>query len=466
MSQVTCELSALSALELSRLFRRKELSPVELIDSQLDRLDRLNPNYNAFYEIDHEGARESAKRSEKRWLNGEPNSILDGTPTSVKDALLSYGQKSYRGSAANNAEELTWKEDCPLVARQNEAGMISLGKTTMPDFGILSSGYSSKHGITRNPWNLDATTGGSSSGTAAAITAGINTVAAGTDIVGSIRLPASYTGLFGLKPSQGRVPYYPSNSDTIVAGPMSRTVMDSAAYLNILSRPDHRDARSLDWQNVDYSKGLQTARHSLRIGLLLDIGFGTSPDPQTLSAISQAAIQLENLGHRIIPIDSPFSPGDEDCAELYYQQRCYNEFKQYPKSLREKSPYIDRFTRDCESISAVDLFEATMQMRRLGVQTLEMCSAVDYLILPSTPRTAYAAELPAEDTNKLFDPWCNNFLFNISEQPAASINCGYDREGLPIGLQIVGPRFDDFGVLQLAKQYENVRPSQRSFPII
>lgn len=466
MSQNADELSTLSALELGRLYGNKELSPVEVIDCQLSRLETLNPKYNAFYEIDYKGAREAAKNSEQRWLNGEPNSALDGVPTSVKDALLSRNQKSYRGSAANNADELQWKEDCPLVARQNEAGMISLGKTTMPDFGILSSGYSSKHGITRNPWNLNVTPGGSSSGTAAAICSGLNAVAAGTDIVGSIRLPASYTGLFGLKPSQGRVPYYPSNSDTIVAGPMSRTVMDSAAYLNILSRPDHRDARALAWQDRDYSKGLQAARPSLRIGLLLDIGFGTTPDPQTLDAVNQAAQQLENLGHRIIPIDSPFKPGDEDCAELYYQQRCYNEFKQYPAQLRKQSPYICRFTQDCEKISAVDLFDATMQMRRIGVQTLEMCSAVDYLILPSTPRTAYAAELPADDADKLFDPWCNNFLFNISEQPAASINCGYSKDGLPIGLQIVGPRFDDFGVLQLAKQYENVRPLQRPFPTI
>ncbi|GAA6150872.1 amidase [Pseudoteredinibacter isoporae] len=459
------DVSTLSALELSRLYKSKALSPVEVIDCQLNRLASLNPKYNAFYFIDHDGAREAAKKSEQRWLNGEPNSAFDGIPTSVKDALLSRGQTSYRGSIANNSDELDWKEDCPLVARQNEAGMISLGKTTMPDFGILASGYSSQHGITRNPWNGSATTGGSSSGTAAAICAGLNPVAAGTDIVGSIRLPASYTGLFGLKPSQGRVPYYPSNADTLVAGPMSRSVSDSAAYLNILSRPDHRDARSLAWQNVDYSKHLQTARPSLRLGLLLDIGFGSSPDPETIRAVSAAAQQLEDLGHRIIPIQSPFTSGDEDCAELYYQQRCYHEFKQYPEALRKQSPYIDQFTQHCEDISAVDLFDATMAMRKLGVQTLEMCSAVDYLLLPSTPRPAFAAELPADDCNKLFDPWCNNFLFNISEQPAASINCGYNEMGLPIGLQIVGPRFDDVGVLQLAKQYENIRPQQRPFPI-
>ncbi|MBB6520738.1 amidase [Pseudoteredinibacter isoporae] len=459
------DVSTLSALELSRLYQSKTLSPVEVVDTQLSRLESLNPIYNAFYCIDHEGAREEAKKSEQRWLNGEPSSLFDGIPTSVKDALLSRGQKSYRGSAANNSDEHEWNEDCPLVARQKEAGMISLGKTTMPDFGILASGYSSQHGITRNPWNSNVTTGGSSSGTAAAICAGLNPVAAGTDIVGSIRLPASYTGLFGLKPSQGRVPYYPSNADTLVAGPMSRSVSDSAAYLNILSRPDYRDARALNWQDTDYSEHLNKARPSLRLGLLLNIGFGTSPDPETLAAITCAAQQLEDLGHRIIPIESPFSSGDEDCAELYYQQRCHHEFKQYPKHLRKQSPYIDEFTRRCEEVSAVDLFDATMAMRQLGVKTLEMCSAVDYLLLPSTPRPAFAAELPADAPNKLFDPWCNNFLFNISEQPAASINCGYTEGGLPIGLQIVGPRFDDAGVLQLARQYENIRPAQRAFPI-
>lgn len=459
------DISNLSALELSRLYQNKALSPREVIDTQLQRLEALNSKYNAFYEIDYEGARREAQKSEQRWFNGEPNSVLDGTPTSVKDALLSRDQKSYRGSTANNADDIDWNEDCPLVARQKEAGMISLGKTTMPDFGILASGYSSYHGITRNPWDSSVTTGGSSSGTAAAITAGFNTVAAGTDIVGSIRLPASYTGLFGLKPSQGRVPYYPSNADTLVAGPMSRSVMDSAAYLNILSRPDRRDARSLAWQDFDFTHGLQSARPSLRLGLLLDIGFGTSPNPETLAAVSQAAEQLEDLGHRIIPIESPFKSGDEDCAELYYQQRCHNEFKQYNEEKRRQSPYIWKFTEHCEEVSAPDLFEATMQMRKLGVQTLEMCSQVDYLLLPSTPRPAFPAELPADDADKLFDPWCNNFLFNISEQPAASINCGYSSKGLPIGLQIVGPRFDDFGVLQLAKQYENIRPEQRAFPI-
>lgn len=465
-------ISELSALELSQAYAAKTLSPNEVIQHQLECLERANHSYNLSYLSNPEQALSEAQASTERWFKGIQNSPLDGVPTTVKDGLLSKGEPTYRGSAANTSDDENWNVNCPIVARQREAGMISLAKTTMPDFGILASGYSSKHGITRNPWNPDYTPGGSSSGTAASIACGVNPMAVGTDIVGSIRLPASFTGLFGHKPSQGRVPYFPPSAPTLVAGPMSRTVADSALYMNLLSLPDGRDITALEYNNQNYLTALeqllepQTTGRRPRLGLLTDIGFGPKPEAAVVAAVTEAAQTFRDSGFDVELIDTPFSSDSYQPAELFYKQRCFTEFKNFDVSLQQQSPYIYDWCKDANEVSAPELYDAMNAIRDLRAKTMSMFIHIDYLLLPSTATTAFAAELPANDVNRLFDPWCNNFLFNITEQPGSSINCGYDEKDLPIGLQIIGQRFDDLGVLQLSRFYEKVRPLQRNFPII
>lgn len=458
------EIGYMSATELTAKYQRLELSPVEVTKYLLDRVEDLNPILNMMYLITPDSALDEAKASEKRWRSGTPKGLLDGVPTTTKDGLLTKGLPTYRGSAANHSDDETWTIDAPVVARLKEQGAVFLGKTTMPDFGILASGTSSKHGVTRNPWNLQHNTGGSSSGTAATLAAGISPIAVGTDIVGSVRLPASFCGLFGHKPSQGRVPYYPPSAPTLVAGPMSRTVTDSALLMNVISQPDRRDFTALAEQQCNYTALLETPIRKTRIGLLTDIGFGPTVDPEVKRHIEAAAKVFEDLGYYMEELTTPFKSGDDACAERFYRTRCYTELMNFPVELREKAPAVHDWASSASEFSATELYRAMDGMRSLRERTMRIFDKVDYLLLPSVAVPAYGAEQLAPNPEQLFAPWSNTFLFNITEQPAASINCGYTTLGLPIGLQIVGPRFDDMGVLRLSRTYEKVRPQQRPYP--
>jgi aspartyl-tRNA(Asn)/glutamyl-tRNA(Gln) amidotransferase subunit A len=458
------EIRQLSATALSEKFRHKELSPLEVTRTLVDELERLNKTLNMVYLPTPERALLEAKASEQRWFDGCPNSPLDGIATTIKDALLSQAEPSYRGSTANDADERAWTQDAPVNSRLREAGMVSLGKTTMPDFGILASGYSSLHGITRNPWNTDKNPGGSSSGAAASVASGLSPLVVGTDIVGSIRLPASFCGLFGHKPSQGRVPYYPPNASTLVAGPMSRHVTDSALFMNLLCQPDPRDFTALAYDNSDYLEHLERAPRKLTLGLLTDIGFGPAVNSEVKNAVEVAAKAFADLGYDIESIDPPFKSNDDACAEQFYKQRCFSEFGQYAERLQKQSPYIYEWTREVADTPAPDLYQAMNSMQSMREKIMQLFNKIDYLLLPSVAIPAFDAELPAPDIDQLFAPWSNTYLFNTTEQPAASINCGYTKDGLPIGLQIVGPRFDDMGVLQLSRLYEKIRPAQRPYP--
>ena len=459
------QLAKLTATETSRLYKSKELSPVEMTQAMLERSDTLNPELNAIYKFMPEQALEAAKASEQRWLKGQPLSPLDGITTTAKDALSLSGTPNYRGSAANLGDA---KEDFDTAcnARLKEAGAIFIGKTTMPDFGILASGYSSYHGVTRNPWDLSKNTGGSSSGTAAVLAAGINSIAVGTDIVGSIRLPASFCGLFGLKPTQGRVPYVYPNAPTLVAGPMSRTVEDSALLMNCISRPDKRDFTALPFDHCDYTHGLENPLSNLKLGYLGNIGFGPDTNPEVDRACRIAANDIANIGYSLQEIPTPFQPDDELPAERFYQTRCFNELSKYPLDKQKQTPIIYEWSSRSAQYSATDLYTDMNQMLALREKTQALFEHIDYLIMPAVPYPAFEAELAAANEERLFDPWANNFLFNMTEQPAISINCGYTESGLPIGLQIIGPRFSDAQLLRLARSYEKIRPQQKPFPFL
>ena len=268
----------MTAAELSAGYAAKRFSPAEITDALLRRTRDLNPALNALYTVDGERAMAAARASEARWVKGASLGPLDGVPTTIKDALPSVGDPGYRGSAAYAGDPVA-TADAPAVARMREAGMVFLGKTTMPDFGILASGTSSKHGVTRNPWRTDRTPGGSSAGAAASVAAGLAPVAVGTDIVGSIRLPASFTGLFGFKPSQGRVPYYVPNSPSLVAGPLARTVQDAALLMNVIAQPDGRDYTSLEYNRTDYAALLTRPVQGATIAVMTGLDFGIVPEP-------------------------------------------------------------------------------------------------------------------------------------------------------------------------------------------
>lgn len=461
---MTQEIAKKSATELIQLFQKMELSPVEVAKAMLTRIQELNPEINAVYHVEEESALKSALASEKRWLQGNPIGLLDGIPTTVKDALPTMGMPMYRGSAANSAEIAN--SDHSTVARIKEHGAVILGKNTMCDYGILGAGVSSKHGVTRNPWNLKYNTGASSSGAAATVAAGIGPISIGTDIVGSIRLPASFCGLYGLKPSQGRVPYYFPNSPSLVAGPMTRTVEDAARMLTVLAQPDKRDYTALAFDNIQYHKELQPLNLLNKKALFIpSLGMGPLLDLEVDLHIRDAVKDLMAEGLQVDFMDTPpFQRNEFEAAEDFYRIRTLTEFQKQQKENLEKSPIIYNWTRAGVSQSATDLYDAFNAIQKLRERAMKLIDGYDFVLLPSSPIPAFEAEKAAPDEKKLFDPWCYTFLFNLTEQPAASINCGFTRKGLPIGLQIVGNRFDDLGVLRLSKMYEKIRNKQPILP--
>jgi aspartyl-tRNA(Asn)/glutamyl-tRNA(Gln) amidotransferase subunit A len=458
------ELQSLDATAMLASFRSGELSPVDVSTAAFAAIEAINPRINAVIYTNESDALAEAKASEQRWRRGEPLGRLDGVPTLIKDGLQLRGVPMYRGSKALKDHAATPSANSPCVDRLREAGAVLLGKTTMCDFGMLSSGYSSMFGPTRNPWDLSRTSGGSSSGTAAAIAAGLVPLAVGTDIVGSVRVPASFCGLAGLKPSYGRVPHYPQSSPAAVSGPMARNVTDMALLMSVITGPDERDFAALAYEKVDYERTLETSFKGTRIGFLPAIGFGVAPDRETVESVRRALPVLAGLGCEIEEIKSPFKPGDENVAEDFYRLRPLNELEALPQASRDAAEVINRWVDPARRFSGLDHFRQFLGVQQLRARTLAMISGFDFLALPSAPTPAFAAELPGIEGHSVFAPWCNTFLFNLTEQPGISVPCGHTSGGLPIGLQLVGRRFDDLGVIQLGYAFERAQGLQMAWP--
>jgi aspartyl-tRNA(Asn)/glutamyl-tRNA(Gln) amidotransferase subunit A len=440
-------------------YRSGQLSPVEVVQASLDRIEEVNPLINAIYHLEQDAAVEAATRSERRWRIGQPVGPLDGVPTTVKDLLPVKGMPGQYLGAAGQAG-IVADDDHPAVARMREAGAVILGKNTMCDYGIIAGGVSSRHGPTRNPWNLQATSGASSSGAAASVSAGVEPVSIGTDIVGSIRLPASYCGLAGLKPSRGRVPYYFPNSPAVVAGPLARNMTDLALHMNVLARPDGRDFTALPYDGCDYTVGLDTFDpRGMRVLLVPDLGMGETPASDTVAAVKAAAVGLERYGAIVEIREKPvFEHRQYRTAEMFYKVRYLEIMRSLPDEQASRSRDVWRWTREALQLSAADYYRLSNQLDLLREAAVTFTSGHDFVLLPTTPRPAFGAEVASPNPDEMFEPWANTFLFNLSEQPAASIPVGLSADGLPIGLQIVGRRFDDLGVVRVAAFVERITP--------
>ena len=461
---MTTMLHSLTAVQLSDSFRSKELSPVEVTSAVLARIQTWEPQLNAMYIVDAEGALAQAAASETRWREGKPLSPLDGVPITIKDLIATKGDPSPVGTAA--ADFTPAAIDQPPAARVREAGCVILGKTTMPDFGMLASGVSSLHGTTRNPWNTQRNTSGSSSGAGAAIAAGYGPLALGTDIGGSVRLPAAHNGIFALKPSLGRIPIYPPYLGR-VTGPMTRTVGDAALLMNVLTRPDPRDFMALPYEPRDWTGALVGEVRGKKLGLLMEIGVGIKPQAGVRRAIESAAKTFQDAGAIVEPV-APFVTDEMlDGLDLFFQSRLLADVERLPSERQAKVlPFVLEWCRRAEGRSAVDAMRALAQIMLMREKAVAAIQGHDFLISPTSPITAYAADEPAPggDPARPFDHIVFTAPFNMSEQPAASICAGYDDDGLPIGLQIIGHRFDDAGVMMLAHAYEALRSPVRPWP--
>ena len=456
------ELHTLSATELLHRYQRGELSPLEAVRATLAHIERCEPHLHACYALDADAALVMAAASTARWQRGEALP-LDGVPVMIKENIATKGVPMPLGTAATDL--IPAAADAPPAARLREAGAVILGKTTMPDYGMLSSGLSSFHALARNPWDLRKNPGGSSAGAAAGLAAGYGPLHLGTDIGGSIRLPAGWCGVFGLKPSQGRVPIgapYPAR----VAGPMTRTVADAALSMTLLSQPDWRDHMSLPPQHIDWLQ-LERDLRGLKIGLLMDAGWGLPVEPEVRAAIEAAARAFEAAGAHVEPLRPFMTRAMVDGVDRFWRTRAWMDISALPEARQAQVlPFIFAWAHGGAGLRGEDVFSGYSQQLLIRAAAVAACQPFDFVLSPVAPMPAFAAELPCptNDPALPFEHIAFTLAYNMSEQPAASINCGYTSSGLPIGLQIAGRRFDDLGVLQMARAWENMRPAQRTVP--
>ena len=454
-----------SAEALAAAYANGKLSPVEATRECLARIDAWEPKLNAIYRLDRDGALEQARAAEARWRAGAPLSPLDGVPITIKENIYTRGDPAPTGTRAN--EDLPpQRDDAPSAARVRAAGCVILGKTTMPDYGMLSSGVSSFHGVTRNPWMLNRNPSGSSSGAGAAAAAGYAPLHLGTDIGGSVRLPATHCGIFALKPSLGRVPVYPPYMGRVV-GPMTRNVADAALLMNVISRPDSRDFMSLPASQHDFAVHGSNPK-KLKIGFLPDMGVGLAVQPEVRAAAEAAAAALAGAGCAVESTRSFLTEEMLDGLCRFFEARLHNDLAQLPAARRGKVlPFVAEWcTWRAGGFSGRDVMQAytlVMAMREAAVAATE---PYDFLLSPTSPIIAYEAELPApgNDAHDALPHIAFTVPWNMSEQPAASVNWSWSGDGLPIGIQLIGKRFDDDGVLRLARLIEQVRPKQRPWP--
>ena len=458
------DLHELSAAELSKAYRRREASPVEVLRAVLAHIERWEPRLCALYAPAPEAAMQAARDSEARWARGEPLSALDGVPGTIKENIASKGTPVPLGTAAT--ELAPAPDDAPPAARWREAGAVLLAKTTMPDYGMLSSGLSSFHALARNPWNLAKNPGGSSAGAGSAAAAGYGPLHIGTDIGGSIRLPAGWCGVFGLKPSLGRIPIKPPYAGR-VAGPMTRTVTDAAMMMVELSKPDWRDTMSLPYQRIDWL-ALDREVKGLRLGLQLDAGWGLAVQPAVRAAVEAAAKRFAEAGAIVEPVKAFSTREMIDGMDAFWRCRSWLDISALPRERQQKVlPYIRQWAEGGAALSAAQLFHGYSQMGALREAAVAACQPYDFVLSPVSPVVTFPAEWagPTNDPARPLEHIAFTLPYNMSEQPSASVPCGFTDDGLPIGLQITGHRHDDLGVLQMARAWEQLRPALKPWPM-
>ncbi len=460
--QIT-SLHDLSAVDLIAGYRARQFSPTEVLDDVLAHVAAWEPHIKALYAFDPDGARQAAKASTERWHNDEPAGALDGVPVTIKDNIATKGVPVPLGAAS--VRLVPSPVDAPPAARLREAGAIIFSKTTMPDYGMLSSGLSSFHALTRNPWDLSKNPGGSSAGAAAAGAAGYGPLHVGTDIGGSIRLPAAWCGLVGLKPSFGRVPIDPTYVGR-VAGPMTRTVDDAALMMCVLSKPDRRDGMSLPPDNLHW-KTLDKSPRKLRLGLMLRLDSGQPLEKEVCEVAIKAAKAFEAAGAVVTEVDGFLTPEMLDGLDNFWRARMWDDLLKLSDAERAKVlPYIHQWAEAATRLSGLEVFRGFNVTMAIRAAAAKLFADIDYLISPVSPGVKFPAEFasPVNDPAKPFEHICYTVPWNMSENPAVSVNGGYDKKGFPIGVQIVGRRFDDIGVLGMAKAFEGLRGVQKPWP--
>jgi len=456
------DIKSLTAAELLRLYRRRELSPVEVTRDQLDRIEKFEPAINAFIIVDRDGAMAAAKASEARWQKGEPAGLVDGIGATVKDNVWMKGFPARKGSVTSDPAPM--KEDAPSVARLRESGAVILGKTNLPEYGWIGATHSPLTGITRNPWKLDRTPGGSSGGAAAAALLNLGHLHIGTDGAGSIRIPAAFTGVFGIKPSYGRVPAYPASPFSILAhqGPLTRTVSDAALMLSVIGAPDGRDMTAWNTPAPDFRVGLDDGVRGLRAAWSPRLGYVEKIDPQVEAATARAAQAFADMGAIVEEADPGFAE-PYDMISTIWGAVSASVVGAVPEADRAKmDPGFLAIAEDGKRYSLSDYLAAYTARADLANAMRRFHEKYDLLLTPQMPIPAFEVGHVTPPDGSYGDRWIAwspyTYPFNLTQQPAASVPCGLTTDGLPIALQIVGPAHCDHLVLRAARAYESAHP--------
>ncbi|WP_262032300.1 amidase [Microvirga sp. Mcv34] len=458
------DLADWSASELLEAYSHKTVSPVDVTKAVIARIDAYEPRLQALYAFDPDAALRDARASEERWKSGEARA-LDGVPATIKENIATKGTPVPLGTAARPLVPAA--EDAPAAARLREDGVVILAKTTMPDYGMLSSGLSSFHPLARNPWDLSKNPGGSSAGAGAAAAAGYGPFHIGTDIGGSIRLPASWCGVFGLKPSFGRIPIDPTYYGR-VAGPMTRTVRDAALMMTSLTRPDMRDPMSLPYQDLPWLD-LDIDVKGLAIGVMMQAGIGLPLDPEVRAVVENAAKVLQAAGAVVEEVPPFITREMLDGLDDFWRQRAWMDMAPLSDDERGKIlPYILQWAEGGKALTGAQVYSGMNQMMVMRHAAVAATHRFDFVISPVAPCVAYPAELasPIHNPEEPFEHIGYTVAFNMSDQPASSVNAGFTEAGLPIGLQIIGRRFDDVGVLRLSQAWETMCQDRRPWPTL
>ena len=458
----------MTASQLVAAYRSKELSPVDVAEYLLGRIEALDANINAICFLDPATTLAQAQASEERWMQGEPQGLLDGVPVAIKDLVVSKGWPTMRGSNTVDRTQ-NMDHDAPCVARLREHGAVFIGKTTTPEFGWKGTNDSPLTGVTRNPWDPSKTPGGSSGGAGAALAAGYCPLAIGTDAGGSIRIPASFCGVFGLKPTFGRVAAWPSSPFTNLAhvGPMSRTVADSALFLNVISEPDAHDWYQQPFPQVDYTWNLGKGIKGAKIAFSPRLGWVSHVDPEVERLVADTVKRLSELGAIVDTIDPPMGDPSAFFKVLYFSSAGYLLDQMPEEKLAMLDPDLRAVVEESRNMSRRDFQQATQDRAAYGASMKAFMSAYDFLVTPmiAVPPFDTPHVTPMTQNGKLWMEWTPfSYPFNLTQQPAASVPCGHTQAGLPVGIQIVGRHGDDARVLLASHALEQLLDVNTAHP--
>lgn len=460
----TQDICWMSAAKLAKKIRKKKLSPVEVVEAILARIEQINPKINAYVTLTTESAISQAKQAEDAVITGEKLGPLHGVPVSIKDLIFTKGVRTTMGSTL--CENFVPEEDAVLVTRLKQAGAIVLGKTNTPEFGLKPVTFNDVFGITRNPWNLEKAPGGSSGGAAAAVASGLGPIAVGNDGTGSIRNPSSCCGLFGIKPQFGRIPRYPvfHGAELVThEGPITRTVEDAAVMLDVMSGPHWGDVFSIPKPEKSFTKYIDKGVKGLRIAWSPDLGFAKAT-PEVIAICEQAAKAFAQMGATVEEAHPHFENPEGLPGMIWGSDylEAFSMFGSIETILDKLHPITQAMVLVATELKATDYARTIFRKQELAASFGEFFQSYDLLVTPTLPEPPP----PADYADPIGYLTVVSFLItsNFTGQPAASIPAGWTSDGLPVGLQIIGRPYDEATIFQAAAAFEEAHPWRERIP--